>query len=166
MERLLESPGETRFGASVPGPSLLNDTMNLKVSQVSRAAPFPEAVELPPRVIGELGDDSSGPTLIVFGAVHGNEPAGYWAMRSLCSRFAEAPFELRGSVVGLVGNRQALAERVRFVQEDLNRLWLTETVAGIRAADVFAGQSDGEPEGEMNEARDLYHHQALNFLRV
>ncbi len=134
--------------------------MDLKVSQVSRAAAFPRAVELPPRVLGEFGDPSSGPTLIVIGAVHGNEPVGYRAMRALFSRFEEAPVELRGSVVGLVGNRQALAEGVRFVKEDLNRLWLPETVAGLRAAGVLAGDPEGEPEDEpedeTNEARELY----------
>ncbi len=151
---MLESPGETRFNARVPGPSRQHDTMDLKVSQVSSAAVFPQAVELPPRVIGRFGDDSSGPTLIVLAAVHGNEPAGYRAMRSLFSRFEKDPVELRGSVVGLVGNRQALAEGRRFVKEDLNRLWLPDTVARIRAAGDLAGEA--EPEAEMKEARELY----------
>lgn len=126
--------------------------MDLKVSQVSRAAVCPQSVELPSRVIGRFGDDSSGPTLIVLAAVHGNEPAGYRAMRSLLSRFEEAPVKLRGSVIGLVGNRQAFAQGRRFIEEDLNRLWRPDTMARIRVAGAVAG----EPEGEIEEARDLY----------
>ncbi|MCP4203494.1 MAG: hypothetical protein GY769_16370 [bacterium] len=98
--------------------------------------------------MGRFGDAASGPTLIVLGAVHGNEPSGYKAMLSLFSRFVETPVKLRGSMVGLVGNRQALTESVRFCEEDLNRLWLPDRVARIRVAENLSG--------EMAEARDLY----------
>jgi succinylglutamate desuccinylase len=121
--------------------------MDFTVSQAKSTSAL-QSVELPPRVVGRFGESASGHTLIVLGAIHGNEPAGYQAMRSLFSRFEETPIKLRGSVIGLVGNRQALAENVRFITEDLNRLWLSDAVARIQAADALSG--------EMREARDLY----------
>jgi hypothetical protein len=98
-------------------------------------------------VVGRFGDSSSGPTLLVFGAVHGNEPAGYKALRSLFDRFEQSAIELCGSIVGLVGNRRALAEGVRFVEQDLNRLWVPEALARIRGGDDLSG--------EFAEAREL-----------
>ena len=122
--------------------------MASKASQVSVAAALPRVAELAPRVIGRLGDPSAGPTLMVFGAVHGNEPAGYRAMTSLFAGLDESKIQLRGAVIGLVGNRRALAEGVRFVQEDLNRLWLSEAVEKIRGTQPLLA--------ELEEARDLY----------
>lgn len=145
---MLDSRLETWSGVRVPGPFRQGREMDFKVSQAKRATASVATVESSPRVMGRFGDPSSGPTLIVLGAVHGNEPAGYEAMRSLFARFKETSVKLRGSMVGLVGNRRALAEDVRFVEDDLNRLWLPDVMARIQAAESLSG--------EMAEARDLY----------
>lgn len=122
--------------------------MDFKVSQV-RGTPAPTtAAAWPPRVVGRFGDSLAGPTLVVFGGVHGNEPAGYKALCSLFDRFEQSPIELRGSIVGMVGNRRALAEGVRFVEQDLNRLWVSDNLARIQVAEGLTG--------ELEEARDLY----------
>lgn len=107
-----------------------------------------QAVEPPPRVLGRFGDPTSGPTLIIIGAVHGNEPAGYKAMQSLFSLFEESPVKFRGSVVGLVGNRRALAAGVRFIDSDLNRQWLPENVRRFETGE--------DVTGELTEARELF----------
>jgi succinylglutamate desuccinylase len=122
--------------------------MEVNVSPAGRAVVSTQTVALPPRVLGRFGDPTSGPTLIIFGAVHGNEPAGYKAMLSLFADFEEDPIKLRGSVIGLVGNRQALAEGVRFIDADLNRQWVPENIRRI--------QGDGELHDELAEARELY----------
>lgn len=85
---------------------------------------------------------------MIFGAVHGNEPAGYKAMLSLFASFEEDPIKLRGTVIGMVGNRRALAEGVRFIDTDLNRQWVPENIRRI--------QGDGELADELAEARELY----------
>ncbi|MFQ5526492.1 MAG: succinylglutamate desuccinylase/aspartoacylase family protein [Thermoanaerobaculia bacterium] len=105
-------------------------------------------IELPPRVVGRFGDTTSGPTLIVFGAVHGNEPAGYEALRSVFSGFEESGATFRGSVIGLVGNRRALAERARYIDEDLNRIWLPGKLCRIKGGE--------DANGELGEARELH----------
>lgn len=122
--------------------------MDVKVSQVSRAAAFPQATELPPRVVGRFGDSKEGPTLIVFGGIHGNEPAGYTALCELFERLEQSPIEVHGTLIGLVGNRQALAEGVRYIELDLNRFWVSEAVRRL--------QVPGERTNELEEAREIY----------
>lgn len=126
--------------------------MNFKASQGNRTAASTQALEMPPRVLGRFGDPASGPTLIVIGAVHGNEPAGYEAMRKLFPLLEAEASSLRGSVVGLVGNRQALAAGVRFLEQDLNRIWVPEVVSRFERE----RDSESDSSAELAEARELY----------
>jgi len=66
-----------------------------------------------------------GPTVIAVAALHGNEPAAIEAIRRLLAALdgPETPLRL-GRVVGLVGNPEALAHGVRYMDTDLNRVWL------------------------------------------
>lgn len=102
-----------------------------------------------PRVVGELLGGEDGPTLICVGSLHGNEPAGALALGRFFSRLGETGIEgLRGRVVGLVGNRQALARGRRYLQHDLNRFWSPQRVRDLR-------QRSGPLEAEAEELRDL-----------
>lgn len=75
------------------------------------------------RVIGDWGDAGKGPTLVFFGAIHGNEPTGVVALKQVFAELENAGAELHGRVLGLAGNLQALAENRRFINYDLNRIW-------------------------------------------
>lgn len=105
-----------------------------------------EERELPPRLIGRLGSSSDGPTFICLGSIHGNEPAGYQGLRRVVEALQSSGAELRGEFVALVGNRRALAAGVRFVDQDLNRLWLGERLAELHA---------GEPPASVEETEIL-----------
>ena len=74
-----------------------------------------------------------GPTLIILGGIHGNEPAGVLAAERVWLRMQERRAVLRGEVVLLRGNTRALEQRVRYINADLNRQWTSENV---RAADL------------------------------
>jgi predicted deacylase len=88
----------------------------------------------PSRVIAHVRGTEPGPTLILVGGVHGNEPAGIIAARSV---LADLPVTgVYGEVIALAGNTRALAEGVRYVDRDLNRLWLPERIAEARAGSV------------------------------
>jgi len=102
-----------------------------------------------PRVIGELRGEADGPVLICVGSLHGNEPAGALALERLLRRLASPPpAGLRGCLVGLVGNRRALAAGRRFLHHDLNRFWNRERAARLR-------QRSEPLEAEADELRDL-----------
>lgn len=77
-------------------------------------------------VLADLG--TPGPTLLVFGSLHGNESAGFRALLRVSSRLAEMNDELAGRVIFLAGNTRALAKGVRFIDTDLNRHWTTANI--------------------------------------
>ncbi len=75
-----------------------------------------------------------GPTLIVIGGIHGNEPAGALAARRIVADLQRKGPLLRGEVVLLSGNSRALARSVRYIDTDLNRHWTPESISAVRAA--------------------------------
>ena len=61
------------------------------------------------RVIGMHDDGIPGPLLVMFGAIHGNEPAGVVALSHLFDLFKleieyNPRFKLKGKAIGIVGN--------------------------------------------------------------
>jgi succinylglutamate desuccinylase len=94
----------------------------------------PETTPTTERVLGRLRGSAPGPLLIVVAALHGNEPAGVEGVRRVLARLDGGDPALRGDFVALLGNRQAFARGVRFVAEDLHRVWLPERLRRVRAA--------------------------------
>ena len=92
------------------------------------------------RVIDQLSGADAGPTLLLVGGVHGNEPAGVNAARRVLGRLRAGAVPLAGEVVALIGNMRALAAGRRYLVRDLNRLWTPERIAAARAA----GADDAE----------------------
>jgi succinylglutamate desuccinylase len=91
-----------------------------------------ETAARPERVLAALGDPDRGPTLIVVGGLHGNEPAGWEAAQRVAAEISDREDELHGRLVFLTGNRTALARGCRFVDRDLNRAWTDAQVERIR----------------------------------
>jgi len=98
------------------------------------------------RQIGRAGESSRGPSMIVLGGIHGNEPAGVRAARRVLSRLERERPELAGEVVFLAGNLTALRAGARFIDTDLNRHWKTETISRLR---------ERATKGESVEDREL-----------
>jgi len=94
-----------------------------------------------------------GPTLIVIGGMHGNEPAGAMALRQIAPLLAELEPQLKGRVCLLAGNTRALREGVRFIDHDLNRAWTRENLdaAGTPQADRTA---EGKELAELDRLLD------------
>jgi len=87
------------------------------------------------RVLGRLRGAEPGPTLLLVAGLHGNEPAGVEGLRRVFAALADgAGAGLRGEAVGLAGNLAALAERKRFLREDLNRMWRHDRLELVRTA--------------------------------
>lgn len=120
---------------------------SLETEPRNSPAVIPEP-ELPPRTLGVFGDDSAGATVVVISGIHGNEPSGYRALGNVLEHLRTSGEVLRGRLVGLVGNRRALAHGVRYLDRDLNRLWSPE-------ARVVA-DGPGEDCCEELEAKELW----------
>lgn len=87
---------------------------------------------LPARVIASLGSPDRGDSLIVVGALHGNEPAGFEACRRVGRALASREADIDGRVTLITGNRSALARGRRFVDRDLNRAWTRPIIERLR----------------------------------
>lgn len=112
----------------------------------------------PERVLG-VHERGSGPTLVIVGGVHGNEPAGLMAAERVLRQLSrETPDAFRGRLVAVRGNLGALIaatadEPPRYLDADLNRMFVAETIAAVRAAP--AGDLSGE-RAELRELVDLF----------
>ncbi len=81
------------------------------------------------RYIGAYEQGLPGPLLICIGAMHGNETAGVKALKMVLKMLEVEPvtnpdFRFHGRFIALVGNRGALSMGRRFLDRDLNRIWL------------------------------------------
>ena len=84
-----------------------------------------------PRILGRLDTGRPGPTVVVFGGLHGNEPAGCQALLRVLARVEREGLPLRGRLWGVAGNLRALAAGRRYIDRDLNRRWIAEDIARI-----------------------------------
>ena len=84
-------------------------------------------------VIASIRGSQPGPTLIILGSIHGNEPAGTEATHRGLIRLEELRSCLRGEVILLAGNTRALVQQVRYLDTDLNRLWTTTNIQTIKS---------------------------------
>ena len=74
-------------------------------------------------LLGAVRGLLSGPTLLIVGGIHGNEPAGVLAAERVLPQLQRRKVSLRGEIVLLKGNVRALERNVRYIDADLNRQW-------------------------------------------
>ena len=99
------------------------------------------------RFIGQITGAKPGPTVVFFGGIHGNEPAGVIALEKVFDELAKMdPDKLAGKVVAMKGNRPALAQKKRFLNQDLNRMWTEGSIKEITEKTTEALTSE---EGEL-----------------
>ncbi len=87
------------------------------------------------RFIGSFEGNKKGPTVIFFGGIHGNEPAGVQALEHVFSSLHKSELEINGAVFGIRGNIPALLQKKRFIEDDLNRIWSSEQIKQIEKKD-------------------------------
>jgi len=88
------------------------------------------------RIIGHVKGQESGPVLIFFGGIHGNEPSGVQALEHVFKELNRKPIPLKGNVYGIAGNIPAILENKRFLHKDLNRIWLKEEIEGMEQGTI------------------------------
>lgn len=104
------------------------------------------------RLIGAFKNSQTGPTVIVIGGVHGNEPAGVQALENVVADLEAASNPLGGNFYAVAGNLQALQVGKRYISRDLNRIWTGDKTRvvenGLEEADYV--------DPEMKEHYELY----------
>jgi succinylglutamate desuccinylase len=83
------------------------------------------------------------------GGLHGNEPAGVLALRSVLKSLEPRASELSGDFVALVGNVSALAMGRRFLDRDLNRAWTEERLERLRERASMNGAAEDREQVEL-----------------
>jgi predicted deacylase len=104
-------------------------------------------------LIGAFIGRADGPTLIVVGSLHGNEPAGAEALLKVSEELYELTEKLKGRVYFLTGNTRALSKGARFVDADLNRHWTPENMSSV-GSDMFSDHSEYVELTELDQILD------------
>lgn len=99
-------------------------------------------------LIGEFVDDANGPTLIVVGSLHGNEPSGMIALSEVSREMENFAGQVLGRVYFLAGNSRALERGVRFIDADLNRHWTDGNIKKNRCP-IPGGISEDHEQREL-----------------
>ena len=101
------------------------------------------------RVLGRYKSGRPGPITFVVGGLHGNEPAGALAAQRVLAQLEAQRLPLRGELIAVAGNLQALAQDQRYLEQDLNRAWQPEAIRAL-------GQRDpADDAAEQRELREL-----------
>lgn len=90
-----------------------------------------ETTGTPDRIIGKVTGSTPGSTLICIAGMHGNEPAGISALQRIFDCIDKNNLPIRGQLIGLSGNLQALENHSRFIDQDLNRGWVRDRIATL-----------------------------------
>jgi hypothetical protein len=77
------------------------------------------------REIGYYTQGKPGRHVVFLGGVHGNEPSGVIALEKVLKDLKNLNIPFNGTLTALRGNLPALAERKRYIDKDLNRIWNT-----------------------------------------
>lgn len=91
----------------------------------------------------------AGAHVVIVGGTHGNEPAGVAAMIEFHRRLVDGQLTLKsGTVSLLLGNPQAYAQNVRYIERDLNRSFANpdDATAEGRRARAIGRFLSGQPE--------------------
>src|SRR5690606_7250905 len=113
----------------------------------ARPSPASESEGPYVRDVGSVRGPQPGPTLIVIGGVHGNEPGGITAARRVLRRLAKDDAGLRGELVVFAGNVAALRAGRRYQVKDLNRQWSATQIVALRSK--REGQLDAEDREQL-----------------
>lgn len=82
------------------------------------------------RILGKKNGGNKRPLFIILCGIHGNEPVGISTVEKIFVAIEKISIE--GTIVGIVGNIKACSKGVRFIEHDLNRLFLKKIIETSR----------------------------------
>jgi succinylglutamate desuccinylase len=80
------------------------------------------------RVITEVPGNGSGPAIAFCAGLHGNEPSGVIALKHVFDYIHQKNIPVNGKLIAFIGNRNALHNKRRYCQQDLNRMWTANNI--------------------------------------
>lgn len=101
------------------------------------------------RIIGTIEGDPDGPTVVILAGMHGNEPAGVEAASNIFELLDGVEPSIRGTLIAVRANVRALERGVRYIDEDMNRLWFSSIIEQVRQTP--AEQIDSSERAEMKQ---------------
>lgn len=113
-----------------------------------------DSEQVPTIHVDQLGDDE--PEIAVVGAIHGDEPCGAQAVETLLD---ESP-PVERPVKCIIANPRALAQDVRYIDADLNRVF-----PGDPAADAYERRLAAALLPELADCRTLALHSTRSTAR-
>lgn len=118
-------------------------------------SPQPASTRSVERIIGVFEGRRPGKTVIAIGAMHGNEPGGLHAVRSVLAQLHRHQIDFAGKLVGVAGNLQAIEADQRFLSRDLNRGWTVESCQRVAAPRPDESPEDAEQRELLEVFRPL-----------
>lgn len=98
-------------------------------------------------ILGSIEGDPDGPTVVIVTGVHGNESAGVEAAENVFDMLKDVHPEIYGRLIIVKGNLTALEQGMRYINEDMNRLWFPSIIDRI--------QNTPEEQIDSNERREM-----------
>lgn len=83
------------------------------------------------RIISEIEGEMPGPLVICIVGMHGNEAQGYHAFQEIKESIIKNNIIVKGKIIGILGNREALQANKRYINYDLNRCWTDDFIESI-----------------------------------
>ncbi len=101
------------------------------------------------RIIGRVDGAKDGPCLLFFAGIHGNEPAGVFALHQVVEELKKLRGQISGSVIAISGNLWALERSVRYEKVDLNRLWKKDHIEALKKGMYVPTNEDEKQQKEI-----------------
>jgi succinylglutamate desuccinylase len=109
------------------------------------------------RILGKYPDQpSQGPVLLVSAGVHGNEPSGVLALTRVFEKLKKEQPAIKGQIIGVSGNLNALRKGQRLIDKDLNRVCTPENAEKLRNGEDL-GYQEAEEFKALVEIVDQIH---------
>ena len=119
------------------------------------------------RLIGHLESNQSGPTVIFTAGIHGNEPAGVFALKEVIDELQKNNPPLKGNIYAVSGNLWALEKGERYHKKDLNRVWTKENFALLEKGELPIDCEDSQQQLEIYDTiMDILHHNIGPFYFI
>ncbi|MDX1653011.1 MAG: succinylglutamate desuccinylase/aspartoacylase family protein [Brumimicrobium sp.] len=110
-----------------------------------------ESVEVD-RIIGKISNNKPGPTVIFLCGTHGNETSSIFGIKKVLESIKKLDLQIEGEMVAaFAGNLKALANDVRYIDNDLNRGWVTSRLKRLG----FLDESDRMKGHEREEQKEI-----------